>query len=293
MKKAIVLYNPLAHKGHGLNNAKKLDKIMQDTELSYVDALTVGDFAVFAENLPSDVMLIFTGGDGTLSLALNAIDKAKLTRPVYYFPAGSGNDFIKDLGKKADCEPFPINEYTWGMPTVRVNGITRKFINAIGYGMDGYCCEESDRLNALGKSKSYARIAMEGILGKYEPTKAKVTVDGVTKEYKSVWMAPTMFGSYYGGGFNMGPSQDRKNPAHTVTSVTIHDIKRIPAVFMFLGVMQGKGESMKDILDYRVGHSVTVEFDRPIALQIDGETVLNVLKYEVEAAPSEEYVHMA
>ena len=32
-----------------------------------------------------------------------------------------------------------------------------------------------------------------------------------------------------------------------------------------------------------VGHEITVEFDRPCALQIDGETVLGVTSYTVKS----------
>ncbi len=35
--------------------------------------------------------------------------------------------------------------------------------------------------------------------------------------------------------------------------------------------------------DIRTGHEITVEFDRPTALQIDGETITNVTTYTVKA----------
>lgn len=34
------------------------------------------------------------------------------------------------------------------------------------------------------------------------------------------------------------------------------------------------------------GHNITVEFDRPTALQIDGETIPNVTEYSVRAQAS-------
>lgn len=36
------------------------------------------------------------------------------------------------------------------------------------------------------------------------------------------------------------------------------------------------------------GHEMTVKFDRPVALQIDGELVLNVTEYTVRSAAKSE-----
>ena len=45
-----------------------------------------------------------------------------------------------------------------------------------------------------------------------------------------------------------------------------------------------KGEHVKHTKQVEVlrGHEITVEFDRPTALQIDGETVLGVTSYTVK-----------
>ena len=47
-----------------------------------------------------------------------------------------------------------------------------------------------------------------------------------------------------------------------------------------------KGEHLKHTKHAKVftGKHITVEFDRPVALQIDGETILNVKSYEVKVA---------
>ncbi|MBP5254087.1 MAG: diacylglycerol kinase family protein [Lachnospiraceae bacterium] len=281
--KYIVLYNPLSNKERGLDCAKNVEKHIPGAAFEYADITKVKDFYAFQKDVPADTQILFTGGDGTLNHVFNDLFGKELDREIYYYPAGTGNDFVNDLGKTQDCAPFPVNEYLAGLPEVTVNGRTCRFLNAVGYGLDGYCCEESDRLKALGKEKAYSTIAIEGLLGKYKPTNAKVTVDGVTKTYKKVWMAPAMFGRYFGGGICMSPSQDRKNPGHLLTSVVVHDISRIPALLRFPAISAGKGESFTKFMDYRVGREIEVEFDSPVALQIDGETVLGVTGYSARA----------
>lgn len=280
MKAVTVLYNPLAARGRGVEFAKNIEKYT-GSDCVYEDITKIPDLYEYICRMPMDRDVVLTGGDGTLNFAANALYHNELPRLVYYLPAGTGNDFINDLGKKKDCEPFPINEYLWGLPKVKIGKEERYFINAFAYGLDGYCCEESDRLKALGKRRSYTMIAALGLLGKYKPANARVTVDGETREYKKVWMAPTMFGRFFGGGVQMAPSQDRGNNEHTVTSVVIHGISRLKALLLFLRITSGKGENYPKYLDYRVGKHVIVEYDRPIPAQIDGETRIGVIRAEV------------
>ncbi|MFR6640598.1 MAG: hypothetical protein ACLUSP_04125 [Christensenellales bacterium] len=71
------------------------------------------------------------------------------------------------------------------LPLVTVNGVTRKFINGIGYGIDGYCCEVGDKMRAEGKQNiNYAGIAIKGLLFFFKRANAVVTVDGKEKSYK-------------------------------------------------------------------------------------------------------------
>ena len=179
-----------------------------------------------------------------------------------------------------------INKYLRKLPVVKVNGMKRKFINGIGYGIDGYCCEVGDKQRAKdnGKQINYTSIAIKGLLFHYKPTKASVTVDGKLYAFDKTWLAPTMNGRCYGGGMYAAPDQDRLNPERTVTVMVMHSRGKIGTLAAFPSIFTGDHVKKKDIVTTIVGKSVRVEFDRPVALQIDGETVLNVREYEVETA---------
>lgn len=77
------------------------------------------------------------------------------------------------------------------------DGTVHRFINGIGYGIDGYCCEKGDELRGKGDGEvNYTAIAIKGLLFHYKPTGATITVDGVEHRFEKVWLAPTMIGRY-------------------------------------------------------------------------------------------------
>lgn len=283
MKKYVVLYNPYSGKGNGLQNAKKLEKILKDAEIVYEDMVRITDQPKYIRSLPEDVTLIFTGGDGTLNRVINAIYDMELERDLYYFPAGSGNDFINDLELSHECEPFPINPYIQELPSVEVNGKSYRFINAVSIGLDGYCCEQQEILKQKGKKKSYTGIAFEGLMGGYKTCGGSVTVDGVTKRYDKIWLAAAMFGRFYGGGVMMGPTQSRYNEAGELTAVAIHDVNRFKTLFMFPSVIKGKGGQYPSYIEYIKGHEIEITLDRPTAVQIDGDPISDVTTIRVKS----------
>ena len=285
MSKIYVLYNP--HSGHntGKEKAQALNE-KYSTPLTYVDMTTIGDYGEFCKSLASDDQLIICGGDGTLNRFVNEIYDLGVKNDIYYFATGSGNDFLRDFGKEAGCDPIRINDEITNLPIVTVNGKSYRFINGIGYGLDGWCCEVGDELRKTSKKPvSYTAIAIKGLLMKYKPTNAKITVDGIVHEFKKVWIAPTMVGRYYGGGLMPAPHQHRNDRTDHVSVGIMHQWGRLRTFLAFPGVSTGKQIKHKSLAKEFQGKHVTVEFDRPIALQIDGETVLSVTKYEVSIDP--------
>lgn len=278
--KTHVLYNPLSDNRHGEQNAKKITEVLKDGELEFVD-LTKIELSDYLKTAPVDDKIIVAGGDGTIHVIFNKFGGVLPDRPLYYYPTGNGNDFIADIRDKNSDPIVLLNDYIKDLPSVSVNGGKKVlFFNGVGYGIDGYCCEEGDKLKAQSdKPINYAGIAIKGILGKFKPRKAKVTVDGVTHEYDNVWLTPTMNGRYYGGGMNIAPGQDRLNPERTLTAVVFRGKSKLKTLIVFPSVFKGEHVKHTKIVTILTGREITVEFDKPTALQIDGETYLNVTHY--------------
>lgn len=281
MSKYKVLYNPKGNNNQAEAETKTLDTILKGSGIEYINVLELKDVAAFVAGLSADESLVISGGDGTLNHFINEVDCTQIKNDVYFFSTGTGNDFLKSIGEEKG-KLVKINDIIRSLPTVTVNGKEYKFINGVGFGIDGYCCEVGDRLRETSdKPINYTSIAIKGLLFHFKPVNATVTMDGKTKKYQKVWLAPTMFGGFYGGG--MMPTPDQKRENGTVSTMVYYGKGKLKSLMVFPSIFKGEHVAHTDMVEVLCGKEVSVEFDRPTALQIDGETILGVTKYSVKA----------
>ncbi len=283
--KTYALYNKLAGNGEGRNRAEKLKEVWKDREITFVSMDESLDYASFAKELSKDDVIVICGGDGTLNRFINDTDGIKIDNDIMCFATGSGNDFLRDLGCEPGSEPVRINEYIENLPTVTVKGKTYKVLNGVGYGIDGYCCEVGDQIrrDSPNSTINYAGIAIKGLLFHYKPTSAKVTVDGKTYTYKKVWLAPTMNGRFYGGGMMPTPNQKRLSDDKKISTLVLYGSGKLKTLIVFPSLFKGEHIKHTEMTAIHEGKNIKVEFDRPVALQIDGETILGVTEYSMKA----------
>ena len=275
-----VLVNPLSNNRHGKEAVEKVLELVKD-EKEVID-ITEIDLKEFVTKLKKTDEIILVGGDGTINNFVNKLEGNIPSVNIYLYPSGTGNDFLKDVGYKEGL--FLLNKYLVNLPRVTVNGKTSYFINGVGFGIDGYCCEVGDRLKAKSQKEiNYTSIAIKGLLFHFKRVKATVEVDGIVNEYKNVWLSPTMNGRYYGGGMMIAPNQDRLNKERTVTNVVYKTGSKLKALIVFPSIFKGEHIKKEKMVKVVSGKKIKVTFDKPTALQIDGETIVNVLSYEVEA----------
>lgn len=279
-----ILYNPNASAGKCKEESLRLEDHYPQAKL--YDMTKIESYADFFEHIEATDDVILCGGDGTLHRFVNDAECSNIKNNIYYYAVGSGNDFARDLGKRREDKPdFKINKYLTDLPTVSVNGSEVKFINGIGFGIDGYCCEVGDLIREKNKDKpvNYTAVAVKGLLWGYKPTGATVTVDGKQYRYKKVWIAPTMNGRFYGGGMMPTPDQGRLGANKELSCMVFHDSGKLNTLMIFPSIFKGKHIKNTKYVDVHKGRYISVEFDEPRALQIDGETHLNVKKYTAKA----------
>ena len=280
-----VLFNKLANNGEGEKWADALFTTLGVSEGDeYKKVGLVGlDMKEFVSKLGADDVVYFVGGDGSLNRLANDLNGVEVPCPFYLISGGTGNDFMRDITENYPSEGYTdIREYIKNLPTVRINGKEeRKFINGIGYGLDGVCCEIADQMKAAGKKKvNYTALSIRLVLFKYNCPNATVTIDdGEEKRIDKVWLASAMNGRYYGGGMKEAPDQDRKGDK--LTFVSWSGSGRIKTLAAFPSIFKGEHVQKKDIVTVIPAKKIKVKFDSPRAMQVDGDTVLNVSEYEV------------
>ena len=278
-----VLFNPIASNNQGVQKAKEIEKMWADKNLNYVDLTTIEDYPTFLSRLNADDEIVLCGGDGTINKFVNNVDGKIPENDIYYYACGTGNDFWTDLGKVKGDAPEKINQYLVDLPKVIINGKENYFINGVGFGIDGYCCEEGDKQKQKSdKPVNYTSIAIKGLLFKFKPRNAKVIVDGKEYDFKKVWVVPTMHGRFYGGGMNACPDQQRNNQEGTLSLMKFGGAGRLATLIVFPKIFKGEHVKSKQV-EVFTGKEITVKFDMPTALQIDGETVLGVTEYTVKS----------
>ena len=274
-----LLYNGLARSG--TCKVKAEEYFTQEGAGTELVDLAELDKKEWIQKVTAEDIIILCGGDGTLNRFVNDLDGVDIPCPVLHYRAGTGNDFLVDLEEElGTAEVGPINEYIKNLPTVKVKNIECKFINGIGYGIDGMCCEYADKMRAAGKNKvNYTTLAIRLCLFKYKAPNATVYVDGEELKYKKVWLAASMNGRYYGGGMKVAPGQKRNSGKICVA--VVHNLGRIKLLTIFPKIFDGSYIKHEKHVDFHYGNRIKVAFDAPMALQIDGETVLDVTEYEV------------
>lgn len=280
-----VLYNGLAKSSNNQDLIKDYVNTLGEN-VQVLNVIELIDYQVFFAGLTESDEVHLLGGDGTLNNFINITNRQGLLTSLpckfYFHGSGTGNDFLFDVREEADNNTVCLNEYIKNLPTVKVCDKEYLFINGVGYGIDGYCCEVADEIHARSnKPVNYASIAIKGILFFFKRSNATVFVDGVKRTYKKVYLASTMKGRYYGGGMLIAPKQNRHDPDQSLSVVVLHGCSRLKALMIFSSIF--KGEHVKHTKNVEIieGHNVTVEFDTPTALQIDGETVKGVTSYQV------------
>lgn len=283
--KYVILYNSLSDNKNGLDQAKSVEEKLSDVkEINYKDILMIDDLVSYIKNLSADTTPIICGGDGTINQFVTALDGENIERDILYFPCGSGNDFARDVLNSDQRELIKLNDYIVNLPKVTVNDKNYRYINNVGFGVDGYVCEEADRLRKhTNKSINYSLIAIKGLLFVFKAKTTTVIVDGEKHTFKKAWIASTFNGRYYGGGMKVAPDQDRFNSTHEQTFLCLHNCGKIKAMIVFASIFSQKHLRYTKNVTLLKGNEIEVIYDTPSPIQLDGEAQSNILTYKVKA----------
>ena len=147
-------------------------------------------------------------------------------------PSGAGKtSIVKHLLKAQPNLAFSVSATSRAKREGECDGKDYYFLNNVGFGLDGYCCGEAERMLTAGaKAINFTKIAITGLLGKFKPSNATIYVIGNTRTFKRVYIATTMFGKYYGGGMMPTPNQDRQGHDRHVSTILMYGCGRLGVI---------------------------------------------------------------
>lgn len=207
-RKAFIVANRYAGNKKTLAILSDLSTFLEGRELSFevFDTDQEGNAKdTVAKKLTEEFTdLIIVGGDGTLNEAVNGL-KHKI--PVSIIPAGTGNDFVKNvsLGKSRKQQfETAVNGITKSIDLGKCND--RIFLNGVGIGFDGQIVEDmvSKRVPLLSGHAAYYYHVLR-ILGSYQarPFTFHLEEQQLAKELILLTIGN---GTTFGGGFKLMPN---------------------------------------------------------------------------------------
>ncbi len=215
--------------------------------------------------------VVILGGDGTVNEAGSGLLENPL--PLGIIPAGRGNDLCRGLGfplSPRDCWDMIARGTASAIDVGTLNG--QRFMNIAGAGLDAEVAATANRFpRQLGGLIPYIASLILN-LATYRNSHICVQGDTFSWEGRAALIAIGI-GSYYGGGFNILPGAV---PDDGLLDVCVAgDLGKVGIMKMVPSVIRGSH------VDHPLFHSwkarsVTIESERPLTIQADGEVAGNL-----------------
>lgn len=232
--------------------------------------------------------LIVVGGDGMVSLAVNAV--AQTSIPFGVIPAGTGNDFARGVGipvgnilaaiahlqQALKSEPVRID---LGRVTSADGAQVRWFAGILSAGFDALVNERANLMKwPRGKSRYIVALVRELI--RFRPQQYSLLVDGVSSTSSAMLIAVAN-NSSMGGGMQVAPHATLQDGR--LDLFILKPLSKLRLLWLFPKVFSGRHVTEPEVL-FEPCSTVTISGPR-IAAYADGERVWG-LPVEIDIVPS-------
>lgn len=288
-----IIVNPNSKCGRGRKVWRKVEDYLKRNEIPYERYLSeypghVSELAAglqFPEGLPTEErVVVVIGGDGTLNETINGL-KNLSTVTIGYIPAGSGNDFARNMNIPSDpiraCrlifEEKKRRVIDYGVNCMGAEDVhSRRFAVSTGIGFDAAICHDMEnnawkvRLNKLHLGKLvYIVCGIRQIVFAL-PTDGELILDGK----KKIALDGAYFLSVHnleteGGGFRFGKNADPADGKLTVC-VFQHMCKYRFVMALVFTLLGGHQTRVNGVRTYSCSEAV-IHMENPMPAHTDGE----------------------
>lgn len=286
----VIAFNPKAGKGRSYEALRLVTSRLNGRVKVVIETTTSDTFArsllEAMRSVQSDTgrmpIVVALGGDGTVSIVLNAL-RNPTDAMVAPIPCGSGNDFASALGLASVSDALDALErgrsrrVDFGI----VNG--RRFANCVGMGLDAEVGAMAAAFRARGypAGPSYYAAALLGLF-RVKPVGVMIDAHGKRRKFNRGVMVTIGNGPLYGGGFRGAPRASLDDGL--LDAYAFSNVDGVVSRFVLMQrIRAGTHVDHPNVTSIR-GDSLVVEFDRDVAMHVDGE-ISTVRRAEIAVVP--------
>lgn len=278
----VLIVDPRSGRGQVGRELPEVERQLQAKKLAYrlVETSTPGQGTETARAAleAGERFLVVVGGDGTVHAVVNGMlaeDRPAVEDAVLgVIPAGSGCDFVRTFGLPGDvikAVRHLADDHTYRIDAGKVSYLdgdtqrVRYFANIAEAGFGGAVARRASRLSRRLNRSGYFLGFWLSLL-RQRPFDVQVQADrkSFTARANNVLVAS---GQFYRGGMKVSP---RSYPGDGLFDVQISTGPRSESFTMIPKMYRGEHVPNPHIKELR-GREITVEADRPLAVQADGE----------------------
>jgi diacylglycerol kinase (ATP) len=283
-----MLTNPASGHGNAPHAAERAVARFQQRGVDVIEI--VGSAAEHARRLVDEALargtdaLVVCGGDGVISLALQALALGDV--PLGIIPAGTGNDHAREYGVPRDPEAAAdVVADGWAETVdlgriVNFSGVEKWFGTVMAAGFDSLVSDRTNRMRWPHGRMRY-NVAILAELSKLRPLPFRLALDDGEELVADLTLAAFGNTRSYGGGMLICPDADHADGQLDITMV--HATSRTRLIRLFPTVFKGAHVNLDRVTTAR---AKSISVDSPgINAYADGEFVCP-LPVEVSAVPA-------
>lgn len=259
--KYVFIVNPTSGKGDCSLTIKRISEYCISNNIEFEIEITKEpkDATKLCKKHKRDGCIIFAvGGDGTLNECVNGVVGTK--NKLGLIPVGSGNDFYKTITK--------YNEKEKVIDLGKVNDMY--FINVCSIGIDAEVGMEAIRLKEKGVNpKNIYNAAIVSTFIKYQNKKMMIETKNSINLSKFS-MLSICNGSYYGGGYYIGPKIDLSDGMFDV-----YIVRSVPKLWIPVLLPKLKNGTHEDsvYVERQVLDNIHLKSKKDLVCCVDGEII--------------------